>query len=122
MANPDITKMLEKAKSDASKLSKAVKDSSALAVRKTEKAADELIQAAKKSVAKIPHAVPATAKPVKKGAPRVKLDDALRRAADQYNSAYTLLNDNGMALYVERCRAVDMIVHIEGLVSQTRLG
>ena len=38
--------------------------------------------------------------------PRVKLDDALRMAVDQYNDAYTTMNDNGATLYRERTRAV----------------
>ncbi len=49
--------------------------------------------------------------------PRVKLDDALRMAVDQYNDAYTTMNDNGATLYRERTRAVDMIMHIEDLVN-----
>ena len=49
--------------------------------------------------------------------PRAKLDDALRIAIDQYNDAYTMMNDTGSTLYRERTRAVDMIVHIEELVN-----
>lgn len=45
------------------------------------------------------------------------LDDALRMAVEQYNDAYTILNDNGATLYRERTRAVDLIMHIEDLVN-----
>ncbi len=56
-------------------------------------------------------------KPQKKAEPRVKLDDELRIAVDQYNDAYTMMNDNGATLYRERTRAVDVIVHVEELVN-----
>lgn len=56
-------------------------------------------------------------KPQKKAEPRVKLDDELRMAVDQYNDAYTMMNDNGATLYRERTRAVDIIVHVEELVN-----
>lgn len=49
--------------------------------------------------------------------PQIKLDDALHKAIDQYNDAYTTMNDNGTTLYWERIRAVDMIVHVENLVN-----
>ena len=49
--------------------------------------------------------------------PKVKLDKTLRNAIDQYNDAYTMMNDNGVTLYRERTRAVDMITHIEDLVN-----
>ena len=55
--------------------------------------------------------------PKKETEPKIKLDDALRMAVDQYNDAYTMMNDNGTALHRERTRAVDMIVHIEDLVN-----
>lgn len=55
--------------------------------------------------------------PIKKAEDRVKLDDELRIAVDQYNDAYTTMNDNGANLYNERCRAVDLILHIENLVN-----
>ena len=38
-------------------------------------------------------------------------------AVDQYNDAYTIMNDNGTTLYTERMRAVDMIVNIENLIN-----
>jgi len=49
--------------------------------------------------------------------PREKLNDMLRMAVDQYNDAYTIMNDNGATLYRERTRAVDMISHVEELVN-----
>ena len=49
--------------------------------------------------------------------PKIKLDDLLRMAVDEYNDAYTIMNDNGATLYRERTRAVDMILHVEDLVN-----
>ena len=49
--------------------------------------------------------------------PRVKLDDELRMSVDQYNDAYTRMNDAGTTLYRERTRAVDLILHIENLIN-----
>ena len=49
--------------------------------------------------------------------PKIKLDDLLRMAVDEYNDAYTTMNDNGATLYRERTRAVDMILHVEDLVN-----
>jgi len=52
-----------------------------------------------------------------KSAPKEKLDDSLRIAVDQYNDAYTMMNDVGATLYRERTRAVDMIDHVESLIN-----
>ena len=48
---------------------------------------------------------------------KIVLDDILIATMDQYNDAYTIMNDNGSVLYTERTRAVDMIVHIEELIN-----
>jgi len=48
---------------------------------------------------------------------KITLDDALLMAVDQYNDAYTTMNDNGVTLYRERLRAVDLITHVETLIS-----
>ena len=36
---------------------------------------------------------------------------------DRYNDAYTLMNDKGVQLYIERCRALDLISFVENLVN-----
>ena len=46
-----------------------------------------------------------------------ELDRILQQATTDYNDAYTLMNDKGIRLYVERCRAVDAIVNVEDLVN-----
>ncbi len=48
---------------------------------------------------------------------RVKLDDQLRMAADAYNATYTIMNDHGSSLYMQRLRAIDMIQNIESLIN-----
>lgn len=55
--------------------------------------------------------------PKGKSALKEKLDDSLRIAVDQYNDAYTMMNDVGATLYRERTRAVDMIDHVESLIN-----
>ena len=46
-----------------------------------------------------------------------ELDRMLESAITEYNDAYTLMNDKGMQLYVERCRAVDYINNVEILIN-----
>lgn len=46
-----------------------------------------------------------------------ELDRMLEQAITEYNDAYTLMNDKGIKLYVERTRAVDSITFIENLVN-----
>ena len=46
-----------------------------------------------------------------------ELDRMLESTITEYNDAYTLMNDKGMQLYVERCRAVDSINNVELLVN-----
>ena len=46
-----------------------------------------------------------------------ELDRMLEQAVTDYNDAYTLMNDKGIRLYVERCRAVDTITNVENLVN-----
>ncbi len=46
-----------------------------------------------------------------------ELDRMLESSITEYNDAYTLMNDKGMQLYVERCRAVDSINNVELLVN-----
>lgn len=46
-----------------------------------------------------------------------ELDRMLESSITEYNDAYTLMNDKGMQLYVERCRSVDSIDNVELLVN-----
>jgi len=46
-----------------------------------------------------------------------ELDRMLQQSITDYNDAYTLMNDKGIQLYVERCRAVDSIANIESLIN-----
>ena len=46
-----------------------------------------------------------------------ELDRMLEQSITDYNDAYTLMNDNGIQLYVERCRAVDTISNVENLIN-----
>ena len=49
--------------------------------------------------------------------PKVKMDDALTAAINEYNEAYATLNDIGTNLYNERTRAVGLIELIENLIN-----
>ena len=46
-----------------------------------------------------------------------ELDRMLEQSVTDYNDAYTLMNDKGTRLYIERCRAVDVIENTEALVN-----
>lgn len=46
-----------------------------------------------------------------------ELDNMLDQAVTEYNDAFTLMNDKGLKLYVERCRAADLIDLTENLVN-----
>ena len=46
-----------------------------------------------------------------------ELDRMLESSITEYNDAYTLMNDKGLQLFVERTRAVDTIGFIESLVN-----
>lgn len=48
---------------------------------------------------------------------KVNLDVLLQTSIDEYNQAFTELNDTGTALYVERERSLDLIIHIENLIN-----
>lgn len=45
------------------------------------------------------------------------LDHMLSQSVTDYNDAYTQMNDKGIQLYVERCRAGDIIDNVEALVN-----
>ena len=42
-----------------------------------------------------------------------ELDRMLQQSITEYNDAFTLMNDKGIKLYIERCRAVDSISNVE---------
>lgn len=46
-----------------------------------------------------------------------ELDRMLKDSVTEYNDAYTLMNDKGVKLFVERSRAVDSISFVEGFVN-----
>ena len=46
-----------------------------------------------------------------------ELDRLLETSITEYNDAYTLMNDKGIKLYVERCRAIDTIGTVENIVN-----
>ena len=46
-----------------------------------------------------------------------ELDRMLESSITEYNDAYTLMNDKGVQLFVERTRAVDTIGFVESLVN-----
>ncbi len=103
----DITEMVGKVKESKESLLKNIQDKTA---KESDNAKVEIKLLRKGKTPKKETAA-------KETEPKVKLDDALRVALDQYNNAYTIMNDNGATLYRERTRAVDMIIHIENLVN-----
>lgn len=46
-----------------------------------------------------------------------RLDVELETAIDAYNAAYTMMNDNGMSLYLQRIRSIDLIENVEHLIN-----
>ncbi len=46
-----------------------------------------------------------------------ELDRMLESSITEYNDVYTLMNDKGVQLFIERTRAVDTISFVEGLVN-----
>ena len=46
-----------------------------------------------------------------------ELDRMLQQSITEYNDAYTLMNDKGIKLYIERCRTVDSISNVECLIN-----
>ena len=67
-----------------------------------------------------------TATAIKKSAKAVKedideklneLDAMLETAITEYNDSYTIMNDNGMRLFIERNRAIDTIAFVESLIN-----
>lgn len=46
-----------------------------------------------------------------------EMDRMLAQSITDYNDAYTLMNDKGVQLFVERCRDIDVIDNVEALVN-----
>lgn len=46
-----------------------------------------------------------------------ELDRMLQESVTEYNDAYTIMNDKGVQLYIERCRSLDSISFVESLVN-----
>lgn len=46
-----------------------------------------------------------------------ELDRMLEQSITDYNDAYTLMNDKGVQLFVERTRTIDQLEHVENLVN-----
>ena len=46
-----------------------------------------------------------------------ELDRMLQESVTEYNDAYTIMNDKGVQLFVERSRSIDTIVFVEVLVN-----
>ena len=46
-----------------------------------------------------------------------ELDRMLESSITEYNDVYTLMNDKGVQLYIERCRAIDTISNVELLIN-----
>ena len=129
MEKPDVSGILEKVKSGAGDLAEKARIRTEEAAGSVKETADEIIQTArekgfKKTDARedLQNAKEAgkAAKGIKQrkeDEPEIRLNDVLRTAIDGYNDAYTMMNDNGVTLYRERIRAVDLILHIEDLVN-----
>lgn len=46
-----------------------------------------------------------------------ELDRMLQESVTEYNDAYTIMNDKGVQLYIERCRSLDSISFVESLIN-----
>ena len=84
------------------------------------------VDAAKEKAAKASEIVSSKASEIKDSAMAMKediteklteLDRMLESSITQYNNAFTLMNDKGVLLFVERNRAVDTIGFVENLVN-----
>lgn len=131
MAKQNFSGMIDKVKAGVGDVAEKVKAGTNDTAGKMKKSADGLIKTIQDKTAKKPDTAKGEIVPIKEKKvsihkkekapkvtePKVKPDVALRMAVDQYNDAYTMMNDNGATLYRERTRAVDMIMHIEDLVN-----
>lgn len=91
-------------KKNAAKAGDAISKNAAQAGKVINKKADEIKDAASSAKKDIEDKV-------------TELDRMLEKSITDYNEAYTLMNDKGMHLYVERCRSVDTITFIESLIN-----
>ena len=112
MAKADLAGFVDKVKKGSNDVVDVVKGT-----------AEEIIIAAQKKSAKKADSVGKKTKPTKNNEEaqdnnsRAKLNEKLQCVIDQYNEAYTIMNDKGATLYMERTRAVDLIVHVENLIN-----
>ena len=91
-------------KKNAAKAGDAISKNAAQAGKVINKKADEIKDAASSAKKDIEDKV-------------TELDRMLEKSITDYNEVYTLMNDKGMQLYVERCRSVDTITFIESLIN-----
>lgn len=84
------------------------------------------VEAAKKKMVQASKEISEKAAVIKDSAVNVKedidskiheLDRLLETSITEYNDAYTLMNDKGIKLYVERCRTIDAIATVENIVN-----
>lgn len=84
------------------------------------------MDSAKESVRKAGELIGSKAQEIKDSAVAMKddiseklqeLDRMLESSITEYNDAYTLMNDKGVQLFLERSRAVDTIIFVEGFVN-----
>lgn len=111
MAKPDFPELWSKVKSCTNDVAVTIKDKADGLVKVVQEKTSKKSESSRKK--------PTNKKklPKKQDESKDKLDDALRMAVDQYNNAYTTMNDNGTTLYRERIRAVDIITHVENLIN-----
>lgn len=46
-----------------------------------------------------------------------ELDRMLQESVTEYNDVYTIMNDKGVQLYIDRCRSLDSIAFVENLIN-----
>ena len=125
MEKPEFSKMANTVKTNIGGFAEKVKSGTSGAAISVKETAGEIVKTNKERLLQRHDNDTEIVKADKKGKPekkkkgeeKIKLDDALQMAVDQYNDAYTIMNDNGTTLYTERMRAVDMIVNIENLIN-----
>lgn len=48
---------------------------------------------------------------------KISLNIAIKQAIDDYNTAFSIMNDNGISLYIQREQSVDLIQNIQHLIN-----
>lgn len=101
------------------KVSKTAEKTTQNAERKFDEASKKINKAIESGKEKMQEKVKkqGTSNKPKEKEEKQSLDDMLRIATDEYNAQYTIMNDYGMNLYVERERAKDLIINVENLVN-----